>query len=79
MDECLRLPHCDKYIFLAEGSHNCKLLNTRDQINIGQNLAQYNSCAPENITVSFTRHVFTSIPLYLLSFVISLSVYMCFY
>ena len=53
MDQCLRLPHCDKYIFDGKGNKNCKLLDTQ-AINVNL-LKITGECAPENITVSNTH------------------------
>ena len=55
LDECLRLPHCDKFIFTGNGSESCKLLST-DGISTAfdaRNLPQITgACAPTDMNVS---------------------------
>ncbi|PFX23808.1 uncharacterized protein LOC111332508 [Stylophora pistillata] len=54
LDECLRLPHCDKLIFTGNGSESCKLLST-DGISTAfdaRNLPQITgACAPTDMNI----------------------------
>ena len=52
LDNCLRHPRCDKYIFNGPENQTCELLNTVDiagVVNLPQTAGE---CAPSNITVS---------------------------
>jgi len=51
LDNCLRHPRCDKYIFNGPENQTCELLNTVDiagVVNLPQTAGE---CAPSNITV----------------------------
>ena len=55
LDECIRLPYCDKYIFNGTGNETCRLLNTGSISSIlgARNLKRISgACAPGDFTVS---------------------------
>lgn len=52
LDNCLRHPRCDKYIFNGPGNQTCKLLNTVDIAGVVNLPTTTGACAPRNIAVS---------------------------
>ena len=52
LDNCLRHPRCDKYIFNGQGNQNCKLLNTVDTAGVVNLPKTSGACAPNNTAVS---------------------------
>jgi len=50
LDNCLRHPRCDKYIFNGPGT--CELLNTVDIAGVVNVPKKDGACAPRNIEVS---------------------------
>ena len=55
LDNCLRHPRCDKYIFNGQGKQNCQLLSTVDVTGV-VNLPKTNSaCGSYNTAVSASQ------------------------
>lgn len=52
LDNCLRHPQCDKYIFNGQGDQNCKLLTTVDITGVVNLPNMSGACAPNNTEVS---------------------------
>ena len=52
LDNCLRHPRCDKYIFNGPGNQTCELLNTVDIAGVVNLRETAGACAPRNIKVS---------------------------
>ena len=56
LDNCLRHPRCNKYIFSGPGNQACKLLivNITGVLNLPETAG---ACGPSNITVSVSKKV----------------------
>lgn len=52
LDNCLRHPRCDKYIFSGKGKQNCQLLSTVDITGVVNLPTKTGACAPRDTTVS---------------------------
>lgn len=60
LDNCLRHPLCDKYIFNGQGNQTCQLLSTVDTTGVANLPNTTGACAPHDITVSRPVSVSTS-------------------
>jgi len=52
LDNCLRHPRCDKYIFGGQGKQNCQLMSTVDITGVVNLPTRTGACAPHDTTVS---------------------------
>ena len=60
LDNCLRHPLCDKYIFNGQGNQTCQLLSTVDTTGVANLPNTTGACAPHDITASRPVSVSTS-------------------